>query len=86
MKEYDQALEKYQLCHEIFRKSLTSKHPLIARALKNIGIVYESKRKHHKALKYYRQAGAIREKIIVTTHPDQIEITHDLLRVLSKMQ
>jgi tetratricopeptide (TPR) repeat protein len=81
--EYDVALENYRYSFEIKSKSLASQDPSLATTLANIGLVYEKDKNFDEALKFYKQAAFLFEKIFSSTHIYNIEIQDDIQRISS---
>ncbi|CAF4348036.1 unnamed protein product, partial [Rotaria sp. Silwood2] len=70
---------------EILQKSLPCQHPLIAMALKNMGIAYENKGELQQALVHFEKANAIHRQVLPSTHPDIRLIEEDMQRIKDQM-
>ncbi len=60
--QYEQAMKHLQESLQILLKTLSSDHLQIVDSYRNIGLVYEAKRKWNQALSYYRKAAIIRSR------------------------
>ncbi len=57
--------EALQLRRQIFGEA----HPTVATSLNNLGIVYDLRRHHPRALEYYQRALALQERVLGEEHP-----------------
>ena len=53
----------------LFKKTLGAEHPLVAMSYNNLGATYYKQGKYQEAEKYFKDALAIRERLLGENHP-----------------
>jgi tetratricopeptide (TPR) repeat protein len=86
LKQYDLALEHHNLALQIYQKILPLQNSLISMILEYIGNIYYDKEEFHQGLLYYEQAATISRHLLLSTHPDVLQIAMVIRRIQSKLK